>query len=468
VAEQVAHPDCARGQIADESTRGRFAVFAIVSIALMMSSVDQTIVATALPAIQHDLAAQVNWSSWTITIYALGQVLVMPLAGKMGDQYGRKRIFLGAAALFTTASLCCGLATNIYLLIVLRAIQAIGGGAFMPSATGIVTDTFGENRDRAVGLFSSIFPIGGIIGPILGGVFVSYWSWRGIFLVNIPIGLILLVLGAIFIPPIARRPDQNFDVRGIVILGTMLLAAMLGIGYLGGAGSNPASWYFVVPEVIAVVAGTVFVRHAGRARSPFISLRFITGRGFGVMNLLNFLYGGAVLGFAPLIPLYAQDRYGLPALAAGTLLTARAVGMIATAGLAVYLLRRTGYRWPIAVGFTLAAIGLVATAASPHGLSTYGWLAMATGICGVGMGISTPASNNATLQLAPEHTAAVAGLRGMFRQSGAITAVSITASVIARSSDPGIAQARVFVAFAAVLLCSLPLVFLVPEHRGRW
>ncbi|HUB42778.1 MAG TPA: MFS transporter, partial [Streptosporangiaceae bacterium] len=111
MAEQVAHADRARGQVAEDSTRGRFAIFAIVSIALMMSSVDQTIVATALPSIQHDLAAQVNWSSWTITIYALGQVLVMPLAGKMGDQYGRKRIFLGAAALFTTASLCCGLAT---------------------------------------------------------------------------------------------------------------------------------------------------------------------------------------------------------------------------------------------------------------------------------------------------------------------------------------------------------------------
>ena len=468
MTEHVAPADSSRTQAVHVPVRGRFTVFAVVSLALLMASVDQTIVATALPAIQRDLHTEVNWSSWTITIYALGQVLVMPLAGKAGDQFGRKRIFLGAAALFTAASLCCGLATNIYLLIVLRAIQAVGGGAFMPSATGIVTETFGKNRDRAVGLFSSIFPIGGIAGPILGGVFVSYWSWRGIFLVNIPVGLVLLALGAVFIPDIARRPDQHFDVRGIVLLGSMLLAAMLGIGYLGGAGSNPASWHFVVPEVIAVAAATAFIRHASRARSPFISLRFITGRGFGVMNLLNFLYGGAVLGFSPLVPLYAQDRFGLSALPAGTLLTARAAGMIATAGLAVYLLRRTGYRWPIAVGFTLAAIGLVATASGPHGLSTYGWLVMATGICGIGMGIATPASNNATLQLAPEHTAAVAGLRGMFRQSGAITAVSITASVVARSSNPGIAQAHMFLAFAAVLIGSLPLVFLVPEHRGRW
>jgi EmrB/QacA subfamily drug resistance transporter len=468
VADQLAHADTAPVPVSGDSARGRLVIFATVSIALLMASVDQTIVATALPSIQRDLGAQVNWSSWTITVYALGQVMVMPLAGKIGDQFGRKQIFLGAAVLFTAASLCCGLADNIYLLIVLRAIQAIGGGAFMPSATGIVTDLFGKDRDRAVGLFSSIFPIGGIIGPVLGGIFVTYWSWRGIFLVNIPIGIILVVLGVIFIPDIARRPDRHLDVRGVVLLGATLLAAMLGIGYLGGPASHPLSVYFLGPECVAVACATAFVRHSARAQSPFISLRFLTGRGFGAMNLINFLYGSAVMGFAPLVPLYAEDRYGLPALAAGTLLTARALGMIATAGLAVYLLRRTGYRWPIAVGFTLAAVGMIATAASPHGLSTYAWLAVATGICGVGVGISTPSSNNATLQLAPDHAAAVAGLRGMFRQAGAITAISVTAAIVARSADPGLAQAHVFLAYAAILIAALPLVFLVPEHRGSW
>jgi EmrB/QacA subfamily drug resistance transporter len=468
VAEQVARADSGHQHVAAEPTGGRFVVFAIVSLALMMSSVDQTIVATALPSIQHDLHAQINWSSWTITIYALGQILVMPLAGKIGDQYGRKQIFLGAAVLFTVASLCCGFANDIYLLIVLRAAQAVGGGAFMPSATGIVSEMFGAERDRAIGLFSSIFPIGGIIGPILGGVFVTYWSWRGIFLVNVPIGIVLLVMGAVFIPDIARRPDRHLDVRGVVLLGITLLSAMLGIAYLGGGDSSAASPLFIGPECVAVVAAVVFVRHSARARSPFISVRFLSGPGFGVMNLLNFIYGAAVLGFAPLVPLYAQDRYGLRPLDAGTLLTARALGMIATAGLAVYLLRRTGYRWPMAVGFVLTAVGLVGTATSPHGLSPYAWLAIATGICGIGMGISTPSSNNATLQLAPDHAAAVAGLRGMFRQSGSITAVSITAATVARSADPGIAQAYVFLAFAAIIVCSLPLIRLVPDHRGRW
>jgi MFS family permease len=370
--------------------------------------------------------------------------------------------------LFTAASLCCGFANDIYLLIVLRAVQAIGGGAFMPSATGIVSEIFGTERDRAVGLFSSIFPIGGIIGPVLGGVFVTYWSWRGIFLVNVPIGILLLVLGVAFIPAIPRRPDRHLDIRGVALLGSTLLPAMLGIAYLGGNGSQVSSPAFLVPEAVAVLAGVAFVRHTAKAPSPFISLRFLVGKGFGVMNLLNFLYGSAVLGFGPLVPLYAQNRYGLGALPAGTLLTARAVGMIAIAGLAVYLLRRTGYRWPMAAGFTLTAVGLLGTAVSPHGLTPYAWLAIATGICGVGMGVSTPSANNATLQLAPDHTAAVAGLRGMFRQAGAITAVSITAAIVARSTDPGLTQAHVFVVFAAIMAGSLPLILLVPEHRGRW
>ena len=266
MAEQVAHADAAHVQVADDHARGRLLIFAIVSIALMMASVDQTIVATALPSIQRDLGAQVNWSSWTITVYALGQVMVMPLAGKIGDQFGRKQVFLGAAVLFTAASLCCGLADNIYLLIVLRAVQAIGGGAFMPSATGIVTELFGKDRDRAVGLFASIFPIGGIIGPVLGGVFVTYWSWRGIFLVNIPIGITLVVLGAIFIPDIARRPDLHLDIRGVVLLGTHAAVGdarhRLSRRRAQRSAERSTSCF---PSASRPRAATAFVRHSARA-----------------------------------------------------------------------------------------------------------------------------------------------------------------------------------------------------------
>jgi EmrB/QacA subfamily drug resistance transporter len=452
----------------DDPKPRRYLIFAVVSIALFMAAVDQTIVSTALGTLQRDLHAQVNWSSWTITVYALVQILVMPLAGRISDQYGRRRVFIGAIALFTVASLCCGLASNIYVLIGLRAVQAIGGGAFMPSATGIVSDQFGRDRDRAIGLFTSIFPIGGIVGPVLGGVFVTYWSWRGIFLVNVPLGVLLFVLALVFVPDTAKKARGRFDVAGIAFLGAGLLGVMFAISYLGASASSFASPMFVVPLVVGLGSLAVFVRHCTRAADPFIPMHLLRGHGFAVMNLINFFFGVTVLGFAALVPLYAEERYGIHTLAAGTLLTARAVGMIAVAGLAVLALRRTGYRRPMIAGFSLAAAGLILLAIPPVHLSDYAWLAVAAGITGVGMGVCIPASNNALMHLAPSDLSSVAGLRGMFRQSGGITGIAVVTAVLARSSDPAHTQAIAFIVLAIVLLCLLPLIALVPEHRGSW
>jgi EmrB/QacA subfamily drug resistance transporter len=444
-------------------------IFAIVSIGLFMASVDQTIVATALPAIEKELHAGINWSGWTISIYALGQVIAMPMAGKISDMYGRKKVFMISAAVFTLSSLCCGFASNITLLLVARFIQALGGGAFMPSATGIVSDHFGDQRDRAVGMFTSIFPIGGIVGPVVGGLFVSYWSWRGIFLVNVPIGIILILLTAKFIPASATRPASRIDITGILLLAGLIATGMFGITYLGSGDVPFYSPVFLGCLACAVALAFAFVRHSKTFAAPFVPYRLLRGRGFGIMNLINYLYGAAALGFAALVPLYATDRYGISALASGTLLTARAVGMIAVAGVAALALRRTGYRWPMILGFLVLAGGLVMMAASPA-ISPYAWLAIGAGLTGFGMGLSVPASNNASLQLAPDQVAAIAGLRGMFRQSGAITAVSVTTAVIARSSaaQAGIMQAHVFLVFAGILLLMLPLVKFVPEHRGNW
>jgi EmrB/QacA subfamily drug resistance transporter len=453
----------------DEPAPGRWLIFAIVSLGLLMASVDQTIVATALPSLQRDLHAEVNWSSWTITIYALGQILVMPLAGRFGDQFGRKRIFVGAAVLFTVASLCCGLANDIYVLVALRAVQAIGGGAFMPSATGIVAEQFGRNRDRALGLFASVFPVGGILGPVLGGIVLTYWSWRGIFLVNVPIGILLVICAALLIPHSERHARGRVDGLGILLVGSTLLPAMFGIAYLGSGSASAASPAFVLPEVVAAVSLALFVRHARRAAAPFIPARLLVGRGFGVMNLLNFLYGAAALGFGALVPLYAEQRFGIASLQAGTLLTARAIGMIGTAALAVLLLRRIGYRWPIVIGYVVVIVGMLALASGPvGGVSPYLWLAAAAAVTGVGMGTCTPAANNATMSLAPDQAAAVAGLRGMFRQTGGITAISVTSAFLARAADPGLAQAWVFVAFAVILAGALPLIRRVPDQHGSW
>ncbi len=451
-----------------EAQPRRRLVFGIVSLGLFMASVDQTIVATALSTLQHDLHAPINWGGWTITIYALGQILMMPLAGKISDVYGRKRIFLIAVAVFTLASLACGFATSIYLLVPLRAVQALGGGAFLPSATGIVSDMFGPERDRALGMFTSIFPIGGIAGPAMGGFFVQYWTWRGIFLVNVPIGIVLIVLGLRFIPHQTGRVTARFDVTGVCLMGAMLLSVMYGITSLGTGTTQIWSPSVLVSEAVGVVALIAFLRHARRAEAPFIPVRLLFGTGFGTMNLINFLFGCSALGFGALVPLYAHDRYGISSLAAGTLLIGRAVGMICVAGATVFALRRTGYRLPMIIGSAIVATSLALMAVPPlGGLTPFWWLCITSVLTGLGMGVAVPGSNNAILHLAGAEIGAVAGLRGMFRQAGGIMAVSISTAVVARSTDPGAALAGSFLIFALLMAASIPLMRMVPDHRGQ-
>jgi multidrug resistance protein len=214
-------------------------IFFIVAIGLFMASVDATIVATAIKPIGMSLHSRINWTAWTVTIYQLGQIIAMPVAGKISDQFGRKKVYLVSAAVFTATSLACGLSSSIGMLVAFRFIQALGGGAFMPSATGIVSDHFGRDRDKALGMFTSIFPIGGIVGPVFGGVITQEWSWRGIFFVNLPIGVVLILLGMRFIPKSVPHPTGGIDFRGVCLLASTILSGMFAISILGDLS---ASW----------------------------------------------------------------------------------------------------------------------------------------------------------------------------------------------------------------------------------
>lgn len=444
----------------------------VLLLGAFLPMLDFFIVNVALGDLQRDLHAGPTALEWVVAGYGLTFAVLLLAAGRLGDRLGRRRLLGAGVALFTLASLMCGLAPSAPVLIGARLLQGAGGALISPTVLAFIGVLYqGAARARAIGRYASAMGLAAAGGQLVGGLLLYAdpfgLGWRIIFLVNVPIGIALIVLGTIFIPVSARTPDQRLDLRSVALLGATLLPAMFGIAWLGN-GSSVTSPAFLIPECAAAISLVAFVRHSARAASPFIRIRYLAGHGFGVMNLLNFLYGSSVLGFGALIPLYAHDRYGLAILAGGTLLTARGAGMIATSGVTVFLLRRTGYRWPILAGFSLTAAGLLLTAISPAGLPPYGWLAVAAAVCGIGMGISTPAANNATLQLAPDQAAALAGLRAMFRQTGSITAVSVTTAIVARSADPGITQAHIFTIFAIILVATMPLILRVPDHHGRW
>jgi EmrB/QacA subfamily drug resistance transporter len=447
-------------------------VFTIVALALLMMSIDSTIVATALHSLRRGLHTSIDWAAWTITAYALGFVVVLPISGKLSELYGCRRVFVGSTIAFTIASLCCGLADNIYVLIALRGLQAAGGAGFTPSATEIIVDYFGDVRDRAISLFGSIFSIGSMIGPIFGGLFVTYWSWRGVFLVNVPLGIAVIVLALYYVPRDRARSEgvrPKMDVTGMVLLGCGLLAGMLAVSYLAERNARAWSFEFAIPLAIALVALWAFFRHINKSASPFIAPRFITGSGFGAVNLVNALYGGVTSGVVALVPLYARNRYDISALSSGTLLIAQGAAAILMSIAAVFALRRTGYRGPLYVGAAVIVIGMLLLALNPAaGIPAYVWLAGSAFLVGLGRGVNNPASRNAGLQLAPEHASTLAALRTMCMSIGTIVTISIDTAILANSHDPGRIQAWIFAAIAALYVAALPLITRVPEHRGSW
>jgi MFS family permease len=348
-------------------------------------------------------------------------------------------------------------------------VEGLAGGALLPSATAIVAAQFGRDRDRAIALFSSVFPIGAILGPLLGGVLLTVWSWRAIFLVNLPVGIALLVLGSILIRELPRGRPGPLDVAGIVLMPVLLISAMVAITRLG---SITAGWVgllsVAVPALVSAGATLLFLRHIARHPHPVVPPTLLTGRHLGAVNLANVLFGAAAIGFSALVPHYAQVRYGIAPIAAGALLTARAVGMISTSGISVALLRRLGHRPLLVVGMSTVVAGLVLTALPPVGMTAEMWLVVSAAVLGLGMGLANPATNNAGMHLVPDQAAAASALRVMFRQTGAILAVSVTTAVTSASTDPGATGAVAFAVLAATTLLALLVAARIPNYRGRW
>ncbi len=445
-------------------------VFGIVGLALLMMSIDSTIVATALHTLQLGLHATIDWVGWTLTAYSFGFAMMLPITGKLSERYGRRRVFITSVLVFTTASALCGLATNIYGLIVLRVLQAAGGAGFTPSATGIIVDHFGDARDRYVSLFGSIFPIGAMIGPIFGGYFVTYWTWRAVFLVNLPIGVTILLLALRYVPydhPRERAARERLDLAGMLLLGAHLFSAMWTVHALGeGTGG---AWLWILGSIVAATALVAFLRHVRRVEAPFIAPRLIYGESFGVMNAVNAIFSGVTLGSMALVPIYATNRYGIDALSSGTLLMAQGVATIFFSMLGVLTIRRTGYRLPILVGALVIAAGLFSLSRPPlSGIDPYRWLAGSAFLVGMGGGTLNPATRNAGLQLAPDHASTLAALRSLALQIGSITMVSVTTVILAASPNAGAVQSVIYAVAALVLVLALPMIRWVPEHRGAW
>jgi EmrB/QacA subfamily drug resistance transporter len=437
---------------------------------VMMFSIDATIVAVALPTMMRELDTSLALIGWTLTAYQLAQTVMFPLAGKLADNFGRTRVFLACVIVFTVGSVLCGLAPNIYLLIVFRVVQALGGGGIMPSAIGIIAEEFPDTRPRMIGLFMSIFPVGGIIGPNLGGFIVEHWSWRDCFLVNLPLGVLVVLALARRLRHAEQTDRKPLDLAGAGIFAVAIVALLSALTFQG---QDPAYWR-TAPFwlLLGVSAGTlvVFVWHERRVEDPVIDPRLVARHPFLAVNLYNFMYGACVWGFFSFIPYYASLQFSMSPLESGAVLTPRSIAMMSTAIVSSFLLMRYGYRVPMILGCLLTVSTLLMLSRGWSGVDLFGlhvgpfWLLGAQiALGGIGMGLSGPASNNAALDLVPGRAATVSGIRTFFRSSGGIIGTAVIVLVLELSPDKAAGLRQIFTVMGVLLLATIPLVMIIPD-----
>ncbi|MGE5254006.1 MAG: MFS transporter [Planctomycetaceae bacterium] len=451
-----------------------YLVFSSAGLSLLMWSIDATVVAVALPQLVKELDTNVLTAAWTMSIYLIAITSFMPLMGNLSDTFGRKNIFLLSLIVFTGGSLACGLVSNIYSLIAFRFLQGIGGASFLPTASGIVSDQFPENREKAIGLFTSIFPIGGIIGPNLGGWIVSQYSWRYIFYINLPIGIIVIAMVLILLRGSRASARPPIDFWGaFLFLGTIFLL-MLGLNRI----AEPSSGFSLLFAALFFAGSAFFLylfwQQEKRVINPIMDLVLLQSKPFLAANVYNLMIGAGVIGIFSFIPLYATSVYHLSTLVSGIILTPRSVAVIPASAITSFLLRRWGYRMPMIWGVIIISFSTILL--GEHGMElmqragiyfgTAWTLSMLIMISGAGMGIALPASNNAVIELMPEKVSTITGLRGTFRSVGAAIGISVVTMILHLSPSPAVGFRIIFISFGLILLLTIPFVFLLPTGKG--
>jgi EmrB/QacA subfamily drug resistance transporter len=294
-------------------------VFAMLGLGLVLFlvSLDQTVVGTAMPQVIAELNG-FEWYAWVATAYLLTETTAIPIVGKLGDLYGRKWITIAGVAIFVASSAMCGMATSMLWLIIWRGLQGLGGGMLFSTIFALVADIYPDLKDRAryQGLLFSVFAVSSVIGPVAGGWITDSLSWRWVFYVNLPLGLLALGVLPLVLPQNPRQPKARIDYLGALTITTSVVALLLALEWVG-AGYGWSSPQVIGGFVVAALSFAVFVPLERRAVEPIIPFSLFRNRTVSATSWVLFLVGIAMFGVILYTPLFMQGVLGLSATASG-------------------------------------------------------------------------------------------------------------------------------------------------------
>jgi EmrB/QacA subfamily drug resistance transporter len=461
----------------------RWRALVVTQIAAFMILLDVSIVNVALPSIERGLAVPAGTVQWVVSGYSLTLGLALVPAGRLGDTLGRRRMFLIALAAFVVTSVLTGAAPSIGLLIAARLLQGVAGGMLLPQNTGLIQQLFrGAERGRAFGLLGATVGLATAAGPVVGGLILGAVNgpdaWRWVFYVNVPIGLVALVLAARLVPDTAGvgRRGIHLDLVGSLLLGGGVLALLLPLVNADSGGLSRLWWLFGLAVLLLTVFGWWEVRTLRQGRQPLVDPRLTRTSGYVAGSGIGLTYFVGFTGIWLVLSLFFQDGLSYSPLRSGLAVTPFALGVAASAAVAGRLVSRFG-RWLTVCGLTATVAGLVAAALILRHTSgdAAAWaIAAPLLLAGLGGGMVTSPNMTLTLQYVPVRMAGAAGGAVQTAQRiGAAIGTALLATVfyqiLVRTQDYATAVSDAVLCAAGLMLLawSLALTDLVRHRRHR-
>ena len=413
----------------NENPRRRILLVGLI-LGMFFSALDQTIVGTAMPRIIGELGG-LDILTWVTTTYMLTSTTVVPIAGKLADLFGRRLLYVGGLLIFMTGSALCGTSQSMSQLIIFRGIQGIGGGIMMPMAMTIVGDIFPpDKRGKWQGVMGALFGLSSIVGPTIGGWIVDHTSWRWVFYINLPVGILAALTIFFGLHGEKRRQDKvSIDLAGAATLVIGVVSLLLGLS-LGGKDYPWDSWQIIGLFISAVVLLTVFLFVERKAKEPIISLNLFQNKVFTTVNIIGFLMGLGMFGAIMFLPLFLQGVIGVSATNSGNTMIPMMFAMVITSIIGGQLITKIGLRTQLTAGMSLMAAGFYLL--STMTLHTTQFSAMSyIVVLGLGLGLVMPTLTIAVQQAFPaEQRGVVTSATQFFRSIGGTLGITILGVVM--------------------------------------